>query len=145
VTPPRTLDQALDDLPAGGGTVTVDRDGAEATVEAVDADRLGVRVKRLRVDRDVPVDIEEEAHSLPDRLRSLPDRVVPIEIAPELGGARLRTRPEELRGREWFEVDVDRDGTSIRRVRADEDGSRVPVDWTLTREQLDRLIDETKG
>jgi hypothetical protein len=140
-----SIDQALDALPAGGGAVTVGREGATATVDAVDADRIGVRVRGVRVDRDAPIDIVEEARALPERLRSLPDRVAPVEVAPDLGGARLRTRPEELRGREWFEVDVEAGGTSIRKVRAEADGRRVPVDWTVTREQLDRLIDEAVG
>ena len=139
------LDQALDALPAGGGAVTVEREGATATIDAVEADRIGVRVRGLRVDRDAPVDVSREAHALPDRLRSLPDRVAPIEVAPDLGGARLRTRPDELRRGEWFEVDVEAGATAIRKVRTADDGSRVPVDWTLTREQLDRLIDETVG
>lgn len=139
------LDHALDALPPGGGPVTVEREGATATIDAVEADRIGVRVRGLRVDRDGPVDVAREAGALPDRLRSLPDRVAPVEVAPELGGARLRTRPDELRGREWFEVDVEAGSTAIRKVRADEDGRRQPVDWTLTRDQLDRLIDETAG
>ena len=141
----RTLEEALDQLPVGGGIVTVVRKGAKASVDVLDADRLGVRVKGVRVDRPRPTDVVEEARVLPDRLRSLPERIAPVEVAPDLGGARLRTRPEELRGREWFEVDVDREQTSIRRVRGEDDGSRTPVDWTLTREQLDRLIDETNG
>lgn len=141
----KDLDDALDALPAGGGKVTVDRPGAKATVDVVDADRLGVRVRGVRVDREGPVDVAKEAAALPERLRALPDRVAPVEVAPELGGARLRTRPDELRGREWFEVDVEPARTSIRRTKVDEDGDRSAADWTMTREQLDRLIDETKG
>jgi len=35
--------------------------------------------------------------------------------------------------------------TSIRRTQVGEQGERVETDWTMTREQLDRLIDETSG
>lgn len=141
----RRLDRALDALPPGGGTVTVDRGGSSAEVDVTDVDRLGVRIRELRVHRGRPVDVEAEANALPDRIRSLPERIAPVEVAPALGGARLRTRPEELREREYFEVDVAPQGTTVRRTRIEDDGSRAPTDWTLTRDQLDRLIGETTG
>lgn len=142
----RDLDNALDVVPPGvGATVGVDRAGSTTEVDVVDVDRLGVRVRALRVERERPVDLETEARSLPDRVRSLPDRLEPVEIAPSLGGARLRTRPDEYQRREFFEVDVEPLRTTIRRTRVDDDGTRGPTDWTMTREQLDRLIDETTG
>jgi hypothetical protein len=140
-----TLDEALDRLPPEGGKVRVERGGTQAEVAVVEADRIGVRVRGVEVTRDRPVDVEAEARSLPERLRALPERVTPVEVDPTLGGARLRTRPEELRGREFFEVDVEPSRTSIRRSQVNADGERVETDWTMTREQLDRLIDETSG
>jgi hypothetical protein len=107
-------------------------------------DRLGVRVRGVRVDRDADQDVTERARVLPDRLRTLPDRVEPVEVAPSLGGAVLRTRPEDLRGGEYFEVEVGRRSTEVRRVRV-VDGERQPSDFTLTREQLGRLLDELEG
>lgn len=139
------LDQALDALPDGRGTVEVERPGASAEIDVLDVDRLGVRVRGVRVRRAEPIDVADEARALPDRMRSLPDRIAPVEVAPELGGARLRTRPDELRGREHFEVDVAPDRTDIRRTRVGDDGAREVTDWTMTREQLDKLIDETSG
>jgi len=139
------LDEELDRVPAGGGTVRVDREGARAKVEVLEADRLGVRVRGVEVTRGRPVDVSEEAGALPERLRALPERLAPVEVDPTLGGARLRTRPDELRGREYFEVDVEPSRTSIRRTKVGEQGERVETDWTMTREQLDRLIDETSG
>lgn len=141
----RGLDRALDALPRGGGTVSVDRPGGTAEVDVTDVDRLGVRVRAVRVNRAQPVEVGAEANALPDRVRALPDRVAPVEIAPELGGARLRTRPDELRGDGYFELDVEARRTTIRRTRVDADGQRAPGDWTMTRDQLDRLIDETSG
>jgi hypothetical protein len=139
-----SLDEQLDRLPTGG-KVRVERGHTQTEVEVVEADRLGVRVRGVDVHRDRPVDVETEARSLPERLRALPERVSPVEVDPTLGGARLRTRPEELRGKEFFEVDVAPSHTSIRRTRVTPEGERVETDWTLTREQLDRLIDETSG
>lgn len=139
------LDDMLDRVPAGGGTVSVQREGTRAKVEVLEADKLGVRVRGVEVTRGRPVDVSEEARALPERLRALPERVAPVEVDPTLGGARLRTRPEELRGREFFEVDVGVSRTSIRRTKVGEHGERMDTDWTMTREQLDRLIDETSG
>jgi len=139
------LDEALDRTPKGGGTIGVKRDGTSTEIDVVDVDRLGVRVRGVRVVREREVDVVDEATRLPEQLRALPDRVAPVEIAPSLGGARLRTRPDELRGDEYFEVDVEPRRTTIRRTRVYEDGTRQPSDWTISREQLDRLIDETTG
>jgi hypothetical protein len=139
------LDEELDQVPPGGGTVRVDREGGRAKVEVLEADRLGVRVRGVEVTRDRPIDVGEEARALPERLRALPERVEPVEVDPTLGGARLRTRPDDMRGKEYFEVDVEASRTSIRRTKVGEKGERVDTDWTMTREQLDRLIDETAG
>lgn len=141
------LDDALDAL-GGAGEAEFGREGGSARVDAADVDRLGVRVRRVRVERDAPWDVVERAAALPDRLRALPDRVAPQEVAPELGGAILRTRPEDLRptptGTEYFEVDVRERSAEVRRVRV-RDGERTDADWTLTREQLGRLLDELEG
>ncbi|MEO0605929.1 MAG: hypothetical protein AAF211_31160 [Myxococcota bacterium] len=139
MTPDPKLDEALDDLD-GPGTVEVDHDGRSAEVDVVDVDRIGVRVKGVRVRHDGPVDVQREAEALPDRLRSLPDSVGPIEVAPELGGAILRGTPD--RERRYFEVDVQPDRTDIRRKQVDDDGERSETDWSMTRDQLERLIDE---
>lgn len=139
---PDPLNKALDDLD-GPGTVEVDRDGASAEVDVVDVDRIGVRVKGVRVRHDGPVDVEREAEALPNRLRSLPDPVGPVEVAPELGGAKLRGTPD--REQRYFEVDVQPDHTNIRRTKVDDDGERQESDWSMTRDQLDRLIDEASG
>ena len=147
----RKLEDALDALPRTGGTLSIPtgaRDagpGTNAEVDVVDVDRLGVRVREVRVTRERPVDLDTEAHALPDRLRALPDRLAPVEIDPGLGGARLRTRPDDYQRREFFEVDVEPLRTTVRRTRVEDDGTRAPTDWTMTREQLERLIEETTG
>ena len=143
----RKLDLALDALPATGGAVHVSaEDGStQAEVDVVDVDRLGVRIRSVHVTRTRPIDLEAEAKALPERIRALPDRLAPVEIDPGLGGARLRTRPDDYQRREFFEVDVEPLGTTVRRTRVSDDGTRAPTDWTMTREQLERLIDETTG
>ena len=133
-----TLDDALDALD-GAGTATVDGDGHTAEVDVTDVDRLGVKVREVRVRHDAPRDIVDEAHALPDRLRALPEKVEPIEVAPSLGGARLRSEPRGSKG-DMFEVDVERQSTTIRRTVRGDDGDRRTEDFTLTREQLERLV-----
>lgn len=136
------LDRALDAL-RGPGVVRVDRSGRTAEVDVTEVDRLGVRVRGVRVRCEQPRDVVEEARALPERLRALPDRVAPVEVDPVLGGARLRTVPGDVRDG-YFEVDVTPHDTEIRRTRV-AGGEREPADFTLTREQLDRLIDQAAG
>lgn len=133
-----TMNEALDALD-GPGTIDIPTDKGRAEVDVVEADRLGVRVSRVKVERSER-DVAQEAHALPGRLRSLPDRVEPSEVAPGLGGAILRTVPEEVRGR-YFEVDVRPHHTEVRRVKVT-DGERDGDDFVLTREQLEQLVDE---
>ena len=78
----KDLNDKLDALPNGEGTVSIDQDNGSAEVDVADTDRLGVRVRRVRVRREQPVDIQKEADALPDRLRSLPQPVEPVEVSP---------------------------------------------------------------
>lgn len=136
----KELDRALDGVPAGG-TVEVARPGGRAAIDVVEADRLGVKVRRVGVTREHPIAVDAEARRLAEGMRALPERLEPVEIAPELGGAVLRTRPEELRRREFFEVGITPGSTTVTRQRVTDDG-RAPADFTLTRDQLDGLLDE---
>ncbi len=136
----KALDRGLDGA-ADGGIVELDRANGRARVDVVEADRLGVRVREVSVTREAPADVAAEAERLGAGVRSLPERLTPVEVAPTLGGAVLRTRPEDLRRREFFEVEVTPSNTTVRRHRVD-DGGRQPADFTLTRDQLEGLLDE---
>ena len=84
-----------------------------------------------------------ECASLPDRIRSLPHRVQPVEVDPVLGGGMLRSRPDEMKKREFYQVDLSgQREVGVRRYRVQSDGQRKQTDFTLTREQLGDLIDE---
>ena len=115
----RYLDGLLDDKLGHDGEIGAEKGGAKAVVDVADVDRLGVRVRRLKVSRSQARDVGAEAKSLPDRLRTLPDKVAPVEVDERLGGATLRSEPEQMRGREFFEVEVrgERD-VEVRRYRA---------------------------
>ena len=136
------LDKALDAL-EGPGVIEVEEAGGKTRVDVVESDRLGVRVRAVHVAHNSR-DMGRVAEVLPDRIHALPGRLMPVEVAPVLGGATLRTRPEDMRRKQFFEVKVREDGTDIRRYQVSE-GERKSKDWTLTRDQLRDLVDEIRG
>ncbi len=137
-----TLDKALDGLD-GPGIIEVEEAGGKTRVDVVETDRLGVRVRGIHVGHGER-DMQRVAEVLPGAVRAIPGRLVPVEVAPVLGGATLRTRPEDMRRKQFFEVEVRKGGTDIRRYQV-KDGSREGRDWTMTREQLRDLVDEVRG
>ena len=138
------LQKALDALPDEGGTATVADPAGEVQVEVSEVDRLGVRIRGLSVGHAAPVDIVEEAAELPERLRVIPERLVPVEVAPVLEGATIRTSPGDMRRREFFEIEVTPTQTEVKRYKVGDDGSRRTVDWTMTREQLEGLVEQAR-
>lgn len=137
------LDDALNDL-EGSGTVVLERSGGTAEIDVDQAGPIGARVTRIRVTRDQPWDIAERAATLPQRLRSLPDPIEASEVAPALGGAILRTTREHFDGERYVEVDVRTHSAEVRQIRVRE-GQRSPDPFSLTREQLGRLLEELEG
>lgn len=142
-----SLSDALNDklnLPGvRSGPVRVD--GAEGAVEVDlrDTDRLGAQIDRLRV--RVPsgaAPLGEQAESICRRVRHLPERMVPVEVDERLGGGVLRSEPREMRGRRYFEIGLDGDSATVERYQASEGGGREREPFTLTREQLGRLVDD---
>ncbi len=123
------------------GAAAAEHGAARATVDVVDADRLGVVVERLRVDAG-PGDIAGRARRLAEGLRPAGERLRAVEVAPELGGATLRSDPEDMHGGRFFQVDVDGEGAEITRHRAVRGEPRVREAFGLTREQLGRVVDD---
>lgn len=135
-----TLGDDLDGALAPG-VVRAERDGREVEVEVVDVDRLGAAVRSVRVRVPDAGDLREQAQRLPDALRTLPDRIVPVEIAPTLGGAVYRSRLGDVREGRYFEVRTTPREAQVERLQAGPEG-REPVPFTVTREQLRRLVDD---
>lgn len=136
----RELGEALDGALAPG-SVTVEGDGRRAEVDVAEVDRLGVRVRTVRVTVARSGNIVQQAERLPEACRTLPERIVPVEVAPTLGGAVLRSHPRDIVDREFFEVQTDGRSATIGRVNNGPEG-RVAVPFTVTREQLRRLVDD---
>ena len=140
---PNDFNQALDEAvvgAAGVGRATVDRDGHAVHIDVTEVGPIGVRITGISVGH-AAADIARRAGELPERLRALPERVQPVEVDPGLGGAVLRTKPEEMQDSEFFEVEVRPERTDIRRYKVEE-GDRTAVAFPMTRDQLERLIDE---
>ena len=135
----KALNDALDGV-TGPGTVRAAADGKTSEVEVLDVDRLGVKCTRVRVQRAGPLDVLDAAERLPDGLRALGEALVPVEVDPGLGGAVLRSEPE---GNEFYELGVQASGElDLRRWKGGAGLDREPTDFTLTRKQLGRLVDE---
>jgi hypothetical protein len=141
VTLGKAVAEALDRA-KGPTTVVAGEGGASAEVDVVDGDRLGIRLKSLRVHPAGPIDVGGAAATLPGRLKTLPgERLEPIEVEPARGRAVLRSPPDEER--EWFDLDIDRQrGLDLTRKKTCEGGGREDIDWTMTRGQLEKLVDE---
>jgi len=107
--------------------------------EITEVDRLGVSIEHLQV-RGEGAGVREIAAKVPDALRALPERILPIEVAPDLGGAILRSDPADMHNREFYEARTDGRVVEIERYRCAENG-RERIPFTLTREQLGRVVD----
>lgn len=123
------------------GRVTADDGEVRAEVDVEDVDRLGVSVHGVRVRGAAPRELRGCVDRLPDALDVLADPVTPVEVAPALGGAILRSAPKR---REFYEVRTDGHEVSVERHRVGPDG-RARVPFTLTREQLGRLVEGVGG
>ena len=140
----KAVDDALDALnpDTPSGTVQAEVQGRSAQVEVADVDRIGVRVRRIRVERDRDYDVERIAEAWPRELRDLPDRVVPVEVDPRMGGASLRSDPDEMRDGRFVDIEVRGRVAEVRRRVRNRGEVRDDADFTLTREQLGRMVDD---
>jgi hypothetical protein len=131
-----TLGDELDGRLAPG-RVRVEQDGRTAEVDVADVDRLGVSVRGIKIGGGTG-GVLGQAARLPEATSVLPERVQPVEVDAGLGGAVLRSVP---RHREYFEVRTNGHEATIERLRGGPEG-RVRIPFTLTREQLGRLVDD---
>lgn len=141
-----SLSDALGDklnLPGvDGGKVSVDGEQGSVEAELADVDRLGATVDRLKVRVRQPSSLPQQARGICERVRGLGERLVPVEVDERLGGGVLRSDPGDMRGRRYFEVGLDGDGATLERYKATPGGGREREPFTVTREQLGRLVDD---
>lgn len=133
------LDEALD-ARLGNDAVQVAGDGWQAEVHADQVGPVGVVVDRLRVS-GAPGDLGERAEELVRRLRPGGERLRTVELAPELGGAVLRSEPEDMRDGRFYEVELGPSEVELSRHRVRPEGGRVREPFAVTREELGRIVD----
>ena len=135
------LDKKLDLPGVESGIVEVEGSGGVVQVDLVDVDRLGAQINRIGVRVPEAAPLEVQAREICKRVRELGDRLVPLEVDERLGGGVLRSDPEELRGG-FYEVGLDGSGATVERYSVDGEGKRQRETFTLTRRQLERLVDD---
>jgi len=137
------LEKKLDLPGVGQGSLQVEADsGAVAEIEVVDSDRLGATVDRVRVIVPESAPLQQQADAITGRVRELGGKLIPVEVDERLGGGSLRTRTKDIRGGRFFEVELDGAGATVDRYKVGEGGQRERQPYTLTREQLGRLVDD---
>ncbi|MFH1463941.1 MAG: hypothetical protein ABIO70_06125 [Pseudomonadota bacterium] len=129
--------------PGPPGTVRAEADGRTVEAEVQDCERIGATVGRVRVRQAEPGDVAHQAKALAGGMRGLGERLVPVEVEPELGGAVLRTDPEDMVDGRFWEAQVSDGGreAGIERWKVGADGQREAEPTTVTRESLRRLVD----
>ncbi|MCP4805611.1 MAG: hypothetical protein GY913_10935 [Proteobacteria bacterium] len=124
------------------GEVQVETDDGKVELDLVEAGPIGARVRRVKVSVPQAGPLPKQAGQICESLRGLGERLVPVEVDERLGGGVLRSRPQEMTGRRYYEVGLDGDSATVERFRALEDGGRESEDFSVTREQLGRMVDD---
>jgi hypothetical protein len=129
--------------PGPPGVVRVEEDGVSLEAEVLDCERIGATVDRVRVRREQPGDVRAKARAITGRMHGLGERLVPVEVEPQLGGAVLRSDPEDMRGGRFYEIGVSDDGrqAELERYGVGAQGQRSREPFTLTRRNLGEVVD----
>lgn len=134
-----TLRRALD---AGGpGPVELEVGGVPVELEVRRHGPVGVELDGLRL-RPPARDLEERSRALCDGFRPRGERLQPVELDRALGGAVLRTRPEDIRRGRFFEVNVEPEAVEVRRWRRRPEGGREAQPIPLSHEELGEWLEE---
>lgn len=136
---PRRVDAGL--RAVAGGRAEIEGEGCVAEVQTGTVGPVGVEVKRLRIEGAVG-SVEERSRAVAATFRPKGERLQEVEVDPRLGGAVLRTRPEDMRRGRFFEVEVDARGVEVKRLRRRDEGGRAQEPYPLTREELGEWIED---
>jgi len=129
--------------PGPPGLVRVEEGGASAEAEVVDCERIGATVERVRVRQAEGGDVARQAEAIAAGGQGFGERIKPLEVEPSLGGAVLRSEPEDMVGGRYWEVEVGEGGRQAEagRWKIGADGQRQREPATVTRENLGRIVD----
>ncbi len=129
--------------PGPPGTVTVEADGTTLEAELTDCERIGATVDRLRVRHEQSGDLQAQADAMTRGQRGLGERLRQVEVEPSLGGAVLRSEPEDMSDGRYWEVSVGEEGrqAELERWKVGEQGQREREPYTVTRGNLGKIVD----
>jgi len=129
--------------PGAPGRIEIEADGLSLEADVVDCERIGATVDRLRLRRQEPGDVQAQADAIAGRMHGLGERVQPVEVEPSLGGAVLRTTPDDMVDGRFYEISVGDDGrqADLERWKIGERGQREREPFTVTRDKLGRVVD----
>lgn len=105
---------------------------------------IGVRIREVEVQTqsEPKHDVGHSAHRIAASIRPDGERLWAVEVDPHLGGAVLRTHPEDMADGRFFQLDMTVSGKrTLRRYSVDKNGDRTPQAFDLTRRQLEALVD----
>ncbi|WZO95720.1 hypothetical protein EP7_002688 [Isosphaeraceae bacterium EP7] len=149
----RDLSAAVDSIDAGRlpAKVSVENGPHRVELDLVAGGPVGVSFDRLDfaaegVNDKTPAELRGRADRVAGRLSYLMEPLAVVEHDPQGAGVVIRSQPPSQRGdvHAYYEANLRDDGhLTLGRVAFDEtDRERHPVPCQLTREALDRLVDD---
>lgn len=136
-----------------GATVAATEGGDRLSLGVARADALAVAFSELRLETDRLADagvdrVRAVAEELTRRVTYLLEPLTPIEIDRDLAVVQLRstTPQQDSESTAYYELLVKTGGSlSLRRYRKPKGAMREPIDATVTREVLGRLVEDFVG
>ncbi len=138
-----SLGKALvDELRKGtAGPVEVQDEGVVATADVVGSGPYGAELRGLRIEGGGAMDVPGATEAVVDRVNYLPERLEALEVERERGV--LRTARDQVKDREYYEVEVAEGRVDLGRFRYDtEAGTRSRVPDNFGHRMIERLVDD---
>ena len=131
------------------GEVEVRDGGVKARADVVGSGPYGAEVRGISVQREEPSTgdrtgrLKRAADSVAERVRYLSEGLEPLELDPASGRGILRTKRSEVRGREYWELELDGgDRVDVGRFRGSTSGGRERLAENFGHGTLRRLVDD---
>ena len=128
------------------GEVEVSDGGISARADLLGSGPYGAEVRGISVQREEPGEgdrLQRTVESIVERVRYLSEGLEPLEVDPASGRGILRTKRSEVRGREYWELEVDGgDRVDVGRFRGSTSGGRERLPENFGHGTLRRLVDD---
>ena len=123
------------------GPVEVDVQGFQASVDVVGSGPYGAEVRGLRI-RGGSRDVEAVVDAIAERVTYLPERLERFEVDAASGRGLLRSAREQVRDREYYEVEATPGQVDFGRFRFTEPGARATLGENFGHRDVRRLVDD---